>query len=423
MKKNDSIQYIPKLPAQDKFLLELQNNNYSLQTVLNYARDLSIFAVFLQLRDVAFSRITKQDITVYKGYLRDGEHIKDLDTIRKVAMKGYDGPRTNDDSSSTMIAPEEKIEFLEKVYGKVFGSVGKLAKPQNSSFRDGSGLDARSVNRMLSALRSYLKYRIDFDLEIPIPPDSIKLIKADKKKSQVAEFNELVKLIECPLEFEKDKKAGIRNRTMLELLFSTGMRISELLNINLDQINLEGKLFILGKGKKQRFVYLTPRAMEWLDRYLEIRLRFANVINRETSENPKEDYVSSYFNTNIVDNQKYKFIYLCEEFRKTSLLQRFDSPALFIPFHGRGLAGKHSRISTNFLQEKIAEYRRRLGILVPTSAHSLRHGFATYLAENGASPAAIQVLLGHESLNTTTRYVHASDKFAQDTHHDKHPLK
>ena len=64
-----------------------------------------------------------------------------------------------------------------------------------------------------------------------------------------------------------------------------------------------------------------------------------------------------------------------------------------------------------------------MGILVPTSAHSLRHGFATYLAENGANPVAIQVLLGHESLNTTTRYVHASDKFAQDTVRDKHPLK
>src|SRR5689334_6374411 len=220
MKKTDSLQYIPKLPEQDKFLLELQNNNYSFQTVLNYARDLSIFAVFLQLHDLKFEKISKQDITVYKGYLRDGEHIKDLDNIRKVAMKGYDGPRTNDDTTKAMIRPEQKLEFLEKVYGKVFGSVGKLAKPQNSTFRENEGLDARSVNRMLSALRSYLKYRIDFDLEIPIPPDSIKLIKADKKKSQVAEFDELVKLIECPLEYEKDKKAGIRNRTMLEILFS-----------------------------------------------------------------------------------------------------------------------------------------------------------------------------------------------------------
>ena len=80
------------------------------------------------------------------------------------------------------------------------------------------------------------------------------------------------------------------------------------------------------------------------------------------------------------------------------------------------------RLSVNYLQAKIAQYRRRLGIIVPTSAHSLRHGFATYLAEEGASPAAIQVLLGHESLHTTDKYVHASDKFASDTHKKYHPL-
>ena len=59
---------------------------------------------------------------------------------------------------------------------------------------------------------------------------------------------------------------------------------------------------------------------------------------------------------------------------------------------------------------------------MPTSAHSLRHGFATYLAERGANPVALQILLGHESLHTTTRYVHASDKYAEETHHKYHPL-
>jgi len=72
---------------------------------------------------------------------------------------------------------------------------------------------------------------------------------------------------------------------------------------------------------------------------------------------------------------------------------------------------------------KIKKYRELLGINVPTSAHSLRHGFATYLAEKGANPAAIQILLGHESLDTTTRYVHASDKYAERTHKEFHPLK
>jgi site-specific recombinase XerD len=92
----------------------------------------------------------------------------------------------------------------------------------------------------------------------------------------VAELVDLIKLIECPLEFEKNENAGLRNRAMLEILFATGMRISELINLNLDQINSEGKIFIVGKGKKERFVYLTPRSLHWLDKYLRVRIKFAD---------------------------------------------------------------------------------------------------------------------------------------------------
>lgn len=418
---------IPKLPDQDKFLLELQNNNYSMLTVFNYARDLSIFSVFLKYRNVEFSKISKDDITEYKGYLRNGYHIRDLDRFREecsqkvvdtqeISMAGSKGSKTIDEDISAVLSTSKNPEFLDNVYRKVFGSLGLLDKPINSKIED-HALDARSVNRMLSAIRSYLKFRIDRDLEIPLAPDAIKLIKADKKKGQVAELKDLVALIEAPQQFDNDKEVGIRNRTMMELLFSTGMRISELISLNLEQVNLEGKLFVLGKGRKQRFVYLTERAMEWLDKYLEVRLKYVNVIDRETSTDHE------IFKQLSKSNSKFPYINLIEDFRKSNFLNKFSSPALFIPFSGRSSKKENVRLSSNYFQEKIAEYRRRLGILVPTSAHSLRHGFATYLAENGAGVDAIQVLLGHESLNTTTRYVHASDKFAQKTHHDKHPLK
>jgi site-specific recombinase XerD len=159
---------------------------------------------------------------------------------------------------------------------------------------------------------------------------------------------------------------------MLEVLFATGMRISELCSLNRDQIDGSGRIFITGKGKKQRFVYLTRRAQEHLERYLATR--------------------------------------------------QDDFPALFVPYSGRNVTKRKKRISTNYLQARIKWYRERLQINVPTSAHSLRHGFATYLAEEGANPAAIQILLGHESLDTTTRYVHASDKYAEETHKKYHPL-
>tara|TARA_Y100000310_G_C20633454_1_gene789906 strand:+ start:628 stop:1464 length:837 start_codon:yes stop_codon:yes gene_type:complete len=248
----------------------------------------------------------------------------------------------------------------------------KTAKAEHSEQR----LQAHSINRTLSGLRSFLKFLIENDYDAPIPPDAIKLVKTEKKKAQVAELDDLIRLIEAPSTMENNKLVATRNRAMLEVLFSTGMRISELISLNTNQIDSTGRVFVRGKGKKERFVYMTPRAKKHVDEYVNLR----------------SDNLS----------------------------------ALFIPYRGRNVKGGGSlktRISTNYLQERIKFYREKLKINVPTSAHSLRHGFATYLAESGANPAAIQILLGHESLDTTTRYVHASDRYAEKTHKKYHPLK
>jgi site-specific recombinase XerD len=296
---------------------------------------------------------------------------------------------------------------------------------------------------MLSALRSYLKFRIEWDLDIPIPPDSVKMVKADKKTKKVASLEDLTRLIEAPMEFEKDEKVALRNRCMLEMLFATGMRISELINLNINQLNTQGRLYITGKGKKERAVFMTQRSLGWLNKYLRLRLEHAfsdrkkeeqpGIVDelftdlgiekdkqRETSEDISH---SEGLNLEVFDSENRKYIRLIEEYRKNKFLDKFDSPALFIPFVGSRSRKPNARISTNYFQEKIADYRRRLGIQIPTSAHSLRHGFATYMAEDGASAVALQILLGHESLETTTKYVHASEKFAEETVKKNHPLK
>jgi len=308
------------LPALDDFLLHLKSNNYSAETVYNYERDLSVFDKFLGESSTPFDKLSKKTIANFKAYL--------ISRDRKTAVK------------------KEK-------------TVQRLA--------------SRSVNRMLSSLRSYLKYLIDMDQPVPIAPDAVKLTKTEKRHPQVAELEDLIRLIEAPTKYERNKKVALRNRAALEVLISTGMRISELVNLDKSQIDSSGKVFIMGKSKKERFVYLTPRAQQHLENYLKTR------------------------NDNF--------------------------PALFIPYSGRNVNNLKKRISTNYLQERIKYYRVKLKINVPTSAHSLRHGFATYLAEEGASPVAIQILLGHESLDTTTRYVHASDKFAEKVHKKHHPLK
>ena len=307
------------LPHADDFLLNLQANKYSSATIYNYERDLNVFSNFLDESNIEFDKIDKRAITYYKAYL---------------------GSR------------DRKTANLEKQGEKQ--------------------LDSRSINRMLSALRAYLRYLIDVDYPCPLPPEAVKLTKAGKKHPQVAELGDLIRLIEAPSSLESNIKTALRNRTMLEVLFATGMRISELCNLNRSQIDDTGRIFITGKGRKQRFVYLTPRAKQHLDAYLVTR--------------------------------------------------QDDCSALFIPYAGRNVAKSRKRISTNYLQDRIKRYREKLKINVPTSAHSLRHGFATYLAEKGANPAALQILLGHESLDTTTRYVHASDKYAEETHRKYHPL-
>ena len=308
------------LPYLDDFLLFLTTQNYAEESIYNYERDLRQLQDFMTDTQVKFKGLDKHMINQFKAYL--------VSRDRKQPFTGL--------TATAKLGP-------------------------------------RSINRTLSALRTYLRYLIDLDRPVPLPPDAIKMVRTDRQHPRVAELAELVKLVESPGEFEKKAEVAARNRAMLEVLLATGMRISELVSLNRNQIDGSGKVFIRGKGRKERFCYLTPRAVFWIGEYLRTRNDAA--------------------------------------------------PALFIPYRGSRAGKSVARISTNYLQAKIKQYRDKLRINVPTSAHSLRHGFATYLAESGANPAAIQVLLGHESLDTTTKYVHASDKFAEETHRKFHPVK
>lgn len=306
----------------DDFLLHIQTNNYSPETLYNYEHDLRVFDYFLEKEvKIPFEKATKRTIEQYKAYL--------VSRDRKT-------PKT-----------------------------GQKAK---------KNLSAGSINRNLSSLRRYLKYLIKMGYNAPLDPAAIELLRMPQRHPRVAEFEEIIKLIEAPSHFERHKVVALRNRAMLETLFSTGMRISELLNLKLAQIDKTGRIFIRGKGKKERFVYLTPRAQNHIKEYLAIR-------------------------------------------------GKSDSPYLFIPLRGKNAWQKDKKISSNYLEEKVKKYRELLGLNIPITVHGIRHAFATYLAESGANPAAIQILLGHESLDTTTRYVHASDRYAERMHKKYHPLK
>jgi len=308
------------IPILDDFLLNLQTNNYSLETVYNYEKDLEVFQNFLREIKTEFAVVNKKTILNYKAYL--------VSRDRRTASR-------------------------------------RRSQKQLSSF---------SINRMLCSLRSYLKFLADMDYKTPISADMIKLVKTENKYPRVGELEQIVKLIESPTRLEKNRLVALRNRAILETFFSTGMRISELINLRKDQINAPGRVFIRGKGKKERFVYLTDRAQEHIKKYLAAR-------------------------------------------------GESESPFLFLPLRGKNIHKKDRRISSNYLEEKLKQYGELLGLSIPVSPHGIRRAFATYLAEQGASPTAIQIILGHESLDTTTRYIRASDHYAEESFRKYHPLK
>jgi len=309
-----------RLDLIEDFYLFLETNNYSHETIYHYKSDLLLFDNFLESRNLFIKDLDKRSVLEFKAYLA-----------------------SNDRKTSFM-----KEDSLRR-------------------------LTATSINRCLSAVRAYIRFLIDQEYNCPVIPDFFKMVKRERPHPNVADLQDLVALIESPSRLEKNSLIGARNRAILETLFSTGMRISELVNLNRRDINDEGRIFITGKGRKQRFVYLTDRAKSYLENYLKLRQ------DREQ--------------------------------------------ALFVPTRSKTEGkGTPQRLTARYIEGKIQKYREALKINLPTTPHSFRHGFATYLAEEGASPAAIQILLGHESLNTTTRYVNASDRFAQETHRKFHPL-
>ncbi len=348
------------LPHKQDFINYLLSNNFSPKTLFNYNRDLSAFELYLENSSISFPDINRSTVDEFKGVLRTPEHHK--------LFQGL-GIQRNRAS-----LPQDETELKSNVKRRLLSS--------NSV----AGLSSMTINRMLSSIRKYLRYLILHDYECPLPPDRIEFVKREKNIMHLAKYDEFIKLIEYPSEFEKLPIVQKRNRAFLEILFSTGMRISEACNLNLEQIGyrdkisghfiINEKIFITGKGRKQRFVYLTARSQHYLSEYINLR---------------GQDKLPALF---IPTKGTRKYL---------------DDPLLV-------------RVSHNYFQLKINTYRKLLGINIKTSAHSLRHGFATFMAEKGANVVALQTLLGHESLTTTTKYLHTSEKLAEQTHHEFHPL-
>lgn len=232
-------------------------------------------------------------------------------------------------------------------------------------------LSIKTQNYHIIALRAFLKYLIKNDIET-LPPEKIELSKIPERTVEVLSREELQRLFDAT---DNNTAQGARDIAILETLYSTGLRVSELANLNRDQIDLKRREFMVrGKGRKPRIVFLSSHAAEIIKNYLSKR----------------------------ADN--------------------FDP--LFVPIpRGKNqetniLANK--RLSTVSIQAIVSKYARKAGIIKKVTPHTLRHSFATELLVNGADIRSVQELLGHASITTTQIYTHVTNKALREIHEKFH---
>ena len=232
-------------------------------------------------------------------------------------------------------------------------------------------------NYHLIALRSFLKYLAKRDIKT-LAPEKIELPKVPTRSVDFLETAEVKRLIDATAE-EKNKIVQARDRAILEFLFSTGLRISELVGLKKDSVNLKrGEFTVRGKGDKLRLVFLSALATEALNKYLDMR----------------------------EDNSKALFIRHDEKESVEQQMKSFDKP---IP----GLTARS-------IQRIIKKYAKLAGITKKISPHTLRHSFATDLLANGADLRAVQEMLGHASISTTQIYTHLTNQRLRDIYDKFH---
>ena len=222
----------------------------------------------------------------------------------------------------------------------------------------------------LIALRGFLTYLSGRDIA-SLSPEKIKLPKVSRKQVTFLHFDEVERLLaQIPLTDE----VGLRDRAIIELLFSSGLRVSELVNLNRDHVNTKRREFMVrGKGQKDRPVFISEATAERVNDYLSARL----------------------------DNL----------------------PPLFLSYSRNNIAGTggdYRRLTSRSIQRLISKYARLAGITKHVSPHTMRHSFATDLLMNGADIRSVQSMLGHSSISTTQVYTHVTDEHLREVYEKFH---
>ncbi len=231
-----------------------------------------------------------------------------------------------------------------------------------------SGIKSRSTARLLSSIKRFYQYQIREGRINIDPSEQIESPKLGRYLPQTLSESEVEVLLEAVTD---ETCESFRDRVMLETLYATGLRVSELINLTVDQLGLQqGVIRVVGKGNKERLVPLGEIALDWIERYLKLA--------------------------------------------RPSLLRGEITNYVFPSRKGGAL----SRQGFWYIIKRIA---RQAGIVKPLSPHTLRHAFATHLINHGADLRVVQMLLGHSDLSTTQIYTHVARERLKDIHAQHHP--
>ena len=231
-------------------------------------------------------------------------------------------------------------------------------------------LGKATLNYHLIALRSFLKFCAKRDWPA-LNADKIELARTTRKQVTFLNEDELRRIFDQP---DMGSIVGVRDRAILELLFSSGLRVSELVGLDRDHINLKRREFMVrGKGQKDRPIFISQESAKWIQEYLDAR-----------RDNVRPLFVR-YSGTKKVD-----------------------------------LSGNYHRLTARSVQRLVAHYALLAGITKHVSPHTLRHSFATDLLMNGADLRSVQAMLGHSNIATTQIYTHVTDPHLKAIHEKFH---
>lgn len=293
-----------------------------------------------------------------------------LDYIEHIEVEGGRSAHT---AENYKLYLERFIEFTDDIaVDKITPEVVRKYRLWLNRYKNYNDDELATITQSyhLIALRGFLNYLSKRNIP-SLPPEKIELPKISRKQVTFLHFDEIERLLE---QIGTDDEAGLRDRAIIELLFSSGLRVSELVNLNRDHINTVRREFMVrGKGQKDRPVFISESASQHVSTYLKAR----------------------------TDNL----------------------PPLFISYSRNNVpstGGDYRRLTPRSVQRIINRYSRLAGITKHVSPHTMRHSFATDLLMNGADIRSVQVMLGHSSISTTQVYTHVTDEHLREVHQKFH---